>query len=194
MVKYSVYNNEQELLKDLIQLHCKTDIQLDPTYNKGGFYKGDIKEPIYKFDIKPRLKIVEKADARDLPLKKKSIYTMMIDPPFMFGNHGQQKKYYCSGTFGIIKDFETLKKTYRDMIREGYRVLKKSGILLFKCQDYTDAVTTLTHCHVWSSAINMGFKVKDLAILNLPKNKIYNSKLKQRHLRKVHSYFFVFKK
>ena len=194
MVKYSVYNNEQELLKDLIELHCKTDIQLDPTYNVGGFYKGDIKEPIYKFDIKPRLKIVKKADARDLPLDKKSIDTMMIDPPFMFGHHGQTKNYYCSNTFGIIKDFNTLKKLYRDMIREGYRVLKKSGILLFKCQDYTDSVTTLTHCHVWSSAINMGFNVKDLAILSLPKNKIYNKKLKQRHLRKVHSYFFVFKK
>ena len=86
-----------------------------------------------------------------------------------------------------------LEQLYTNILKEAYRVLKRGGILIFKCQDYTDTKTTLTHCYVFNFAIAAGFKVKDLAILNLP-NKIYNPNLQQRHLRKTHSYFFIFKK
>ena len=72
--------------------------------------------------------------------------------------------------------------------------MKKGGILIFKCQDYTDSKTTMVHCFVWQWALEQGFYPKDLAILNLPKNKISYPNLKQRHLRKVHSYFWVFQK
>jgi len=36
--------------------------------------------------------------------------------------------------------------------------------------------------------------VKDLAILNKETGKVYNSKTKQRHLRKTHTYFFILQK
>jgi len=65
--------------------------------------------------------------------------------------------------------------------------------LIFKCQDFTDSKTTLTHCFVWLWALEQGFICKDLAILIKP-NKIYNSNTHQRHLRKIHSYFYVFEK
>ena len=65
--------------------------------------------------------------------------------------------------------------------------------MIFKCQDYTDNKTTMTHCMVWDWANQFGFYAKDLAILVKP-NKITNPNLIQRHLRKIHTYFFVFKK
>jgi hypothetical protein len=52
----------------------------------------------------------------------------------------------------------------------------------------------MTHCYVWQWAQQIGFYAKDLAILNIPQTKIYNGNLTQRHLRKVHTYFWVFVK
>ncbi len=79
-------------------------------------------------------------------------------------------------------------------MKAAYRILKKGGLLIFKCQDFTDSKTTMVHCHVYNWAIELGFYPKDLAILSLKKGKIYNSNLKQRHLRKIHSYFWILKK
>jgi len=192
-IKKSIFTNEQELLKALIEIHCSAGIELDPMYFKGNFYKG-IKEPKYKFDIIPQVLGVKKADARHLPIDNESIGCVILDPPFMFGIHGKTKEYYSSATHGILQNLEALKELYQDIIKEAYRVLKIGGILIFKCQDFTDNKTTMTHCFVWQWAREQGFYAKDLAILNLPKNKVANPNLIQRHLRKVHSYFWVFKK
>ena len=60
--------DEQEILHWILDLHCKTDIQLDPTFSKGNFYK-TIPEPVLKFDISPIRKDVVKANSEHLPLK-----------------------------------------------------------------------------------------------------------------------------
>jgi len=192
-MKKSVYDNEQELLKAIIELHCPEGIELDPMYFKGNFYKG-IKEPKYKFDIAPQVLGVKKADAKDLPIDNDSIDSVILDPPFMFGIHGNTEKYYSSRTHGILKDFQALKELYQGILKEAYRVLKRNGTCIFKCQDYTDSKTTMTHCEVYNWAKEIGFYAKDLAILHLPKGKVYNPNLTQRHLRKTHSYFWVLKK
>jgi tRNA G10 N-methylase Trm11 len=189
----SVFENEQELLKALIDIHLNgNDIELDPMYFKGNFYKNGVKEPRLKFDICPKVLGVKKADARNLPLPNNSINSMILDPPFMFGGHGKQKEYYSSKTHGILT-WKELQELYQGILKEAFRILKRNGTLIFKCQDYTDNKTTMTHCLVWQWATQIGFYAKDLAILYLSKGKIINPKLKQRHLRKVHSYFWIFK-
>lgn len=193
IMKPSIFNEEQELLKAIIDLHSTNGIELDPMYFKGNFYK-QILDPRLKFDINPQSLGVEKADAQHLPIDDGSISCMVLDPPFMFGNHGTQKSYYSSKTHGIFKSFGELEKLYKEILCEAKRVLKKGGVLFFKCQDYTDSKTTMTHCLVWSWATDIGFYAKDLAILHLIKNKVWNSNLQQKHLRKVHSYFWVFVK
>jgi hypothetical protein len=52
----------------------------------------------------------------------------------------------------------------------------------------------MSHCIVYNLATEIGFYAKDLAILNIPKSKVYNGNTKQRHFRKVHTYFWVFQK
>jgi len=193
-MKQSVYQDEQELLKAIIEVHLDgMNIHIDPMYFKGNFYK-QIPKPFHRFDINPKDNDCFKADARNLPLEDNYACNIILDPPFMFGLHGKTKKYYSSATHGIFKDFSELEDLYKKILKEAYRVLKPNGILIFKCQDYTDSKTTMVHCFVWKWAMEIGFYPKDLAILWLPKNKIYNSKLKQRHLRKTHSYFWVFQK
>ena len=193
-IETSVFDNEQELLKAIIDIHLAgMPIHIDPMYFKGNFYK-EIPKPFHRFDIEPQDDDCSQADARNLPIENNYANNIILDPPFMFGIHGKTKEYYSSATHGILKDFEALEELYRGILKEAYRILKKGGICIFKCQDFTDSKTTMTHCEVWKWATEIGFYPKDLAILNLPKNKVANPNLIQRHFRKVHSYFWVFKK
>ena len=193
MVIKSVFDNEQELLKAIIQIHCPEGIELDPMCFKKNFYK-EIPEPKYKFDINPLSEDIKKSDARKLPLYSMTLNSMILDPPFLFEIRKRKNNNYGANTHGLLKGFKELEKLYKGILKEAYRILKNKGILIFKCQDFTDSKTTMTHCFVWKWALKQGFYAKDLAILYLPKNKIANSRLNQRHLRKVHSYFWIFQK
>lgn len=191
---HSVFDNEQKLLKAIIEIHNEgKTFDVDPMFFKGNFYK-EIERPKLIFDLNPLDNSITKADARKLPIANNSVGSIILDPPFMFGIHGQSDKYYSSRTHGIFKDFDELYLCYQSLIKEANRVLNKRGILVFKCQDYTDSSSTMIHCIVFHLATLNEFYAKDLAILNLPKNKVANHNLKQRHLRKVHSYFWVFQK
>jgi hypothetical protein len=190
----SVFDNEQELLKALIELHLEgKDIELDPMYFKGNFYKDGVNKPKYRFDLNPKADDVVQADATDIPLPDSSVERMILDPPFLFGVHGKTKQYYSSKTHTIFKDFDELYECYENIIKEAQRILKNKGVLIFKCQDYTDSKTTMTHVHAYHLATLAGFYAKDLAILVKP-NKVYNGNTTQRHLRKIHTYFWVFVK
>ena len=189
----TIFQNEQECLKAIIKLHCPEGIELDPMYFKGNFYK-EVSKPKYIFDINPQNLECEKADARELPLEDNSVKTIILDPPFLFEIRKRINKNYGANTHGILKGFTELESLYKGILKEAYRVLKIKGFLIFKCQDFTDSKTTMTHCFVWKWALEQGFYPKDLAILHLPKNKVYNSNLKQRHFRKTHSYFWIFQK
>lgn len=190
----SIFENEQELLKAIINIHLKgNDIELDPMYFKGNFYKNGVNRPKTIFDLNPQVEYCEEGDAKHLYLVSGWFNNMILDPPFLFGIHGKAKEYYSAKTHTIYKDFEELENDYKVLLKEAYRLLKNKGILIFKCQDYTDSKTTMTHSLVYNWATELGFYAKDIAILVKP-NKIYNSKTNQRHLRKIHTYFWVFVK
>ena len=92
----SVFENEQELLKAIINIHLGgNNIELDPMYFKGNFYK-EIEKPNYYYDINPPEKIdCDVADARNLHwFKNEKFNSMILDPPFMFGGHGKQNEFY----------------------------------------------------------------------------------------------------
>ncbi len=78
---------------------------------------------------------------------------------------------------------------------EAYRVLKKEGLLIVKCQDEVSAnKQRLTHVEIITAYESMGFYTKDLFVL-VRVNRAGVSRLKkQEHARKNHSYFLVFQK
>ena len=196
----SVFENEQDLLKAILDIHIGTKtFDLDPMYFKGNFYK-DIPKPNWYYDINKELigdggdERPDFGDATNLHwFNDGMMNSIILDPPFLFGVHGKTKDYYSSKTHTIYKDFDELYIAYENILKEAYRLLKRGGHLVFKCQDYTDSKTTMTHCIVYLLATTMGFYAKDLAILVKP-NKITNPNTTQRHLRKIHTYFWVFKK
>lgn len=192
---YSFFDNEQECIYSILQIHNGgNDIELDPMYNKGMFYKSLLNKPKLRYDL-----LADKmgydaqvGDATNLDLASGSIQSIILDPPFMFGTHGQTKNNRINKRYTMFDTFEQLENCYKGILKEAYRILKPNGLLIFKCQDYTDSKTTMTHCLVWQWATEIGFYAKDIAVLNLPKDKIYNGSLVQRHLRKTHCYFYVF--
>jgi len=189
----SVSDSQDEILNWIMQLYNVKQFDLDPTYSKGVFYK-NIPEPCLKFDLNPQIECVQQADCTNLPIEPNSLQSIVFDPPFMFGTHGQTKNNKMNKRFTMFDSFSELCIMYQDSLKEFYRVLNKKGILIFKCQDYTDSKTTMTHCLVWQWAEQLGFYAKDLFILTAKGGRIYNPKLTQRHARKFHSYLWIFQK
>lgn len=190
----SIGYSDTEILTNIAKLHLDGQLwELDPCYSKGNFYK-DIPEPKYKFDLNPSVDGVIRADVTAMPVKDKSINSIVFDPPFMFGTHGQTKNNRMNKRFTMFDSFEELESMYKGALQEFHRVLKTRGIVAFKCQDYTDSKTTMTHCLVHNWAEELGFYVKDLFILVFKGGRIYNPNLRQRHSRKFHSYYWVLQK
>lgn len=188
--------DEQEIIRDILFLHANNkDIDIDPTYSIGNFYKDGLKQPKYKFDKFPQVKGVVEATADNLPLESESVEVIMFDPPFVMGTSENYEN--GSGVIGTrftaFKDFNELKEMYSSSLREFYRVLKKDGIVIFKCQDVVaSGKQHFTHCWIMGEAIKQGFYPQDLFVL-LAKNRL-NDGREQQHARKYHSYFWVFKK
>lgn len=196
LIKSISYSNT-EILTNIKTLFLDDWFELDPTYSKGNFYK-EIPQPKLKFDLDPQTDDTIQADCRNLPLENNSISSIVFDPPFMFGGkngpHGGQGKDLMAKRFGMFYNFVELCAVYHDSLAEFYRILKRKGILAFKCQDYTDSKTTMTHCLVYNWAIGLGFYAKDLFILCAKQRPIFRPNATQRHARKFHSYWWVFQK
>ena len=190
----SITDNEDDILLGIMQLHNGGEpFDLDPTFSKGSFYRtGRVPVPHYRYDLHPVRDDVVWADVTALPLADQSIKSIIFDPPFMFAPHGQAGKNAANRRFTMFATWGELERTYRAALREFTRILRPKGIVAFKCQDYTDNHTTMTHCHVWQWATEVGFYAKDLFIRYRSYGPAYNPALTQRHARKFHSYWFVF--
>ena len=190
----SYYDSDKDILGGILQLHVVGgQFDLDPTYSRGLFWAG-LPEPKLKSDLVSQVSGVIQADAQCLPFGSNSMSSICFDPPFMFGTHGQTKNNIMNRRFTMFDSWQELETMYQGSLGEFNRILSRKGILAFKCQDYTDSRTTMTHCYVWQWAMARGFYPKDLFIKLARGGRIYNPTLVQRHARKFHSYWWVFEK
>lgn len=191
----SVQYNDRDILLSIRKLYLGGDnFDLDPCFSEGKFY-GDLKLPKHRMDKHPKNDSILENDIMDgIPLESKSLNGIVFDPPFMFGKHGKTDSNKMTKRFTMFDNWNQLESMYKAALVEFYRLLRKGGIVAFKCQDYTDSRTTLTHCFVHHWAMLAGFKVEDLFILVFTGGRIWNPNLIQRHSRKYHSYWFVLKK
>ncbi len=193
--------NQEEIISNILKLHCCGDIDLDPTYSKGNFYKGIIKEPKYKSDLEPQSSEVVKANSEKLPFSSSKFNTIMYDPPFVITSKGYRDNKKGSSIiakrFEGYTSFDQLKINYFNTLKELYRVCKNDGIVIFKCQDtVSSGKNHFSHNIIINMAIDIGFYPKDMFIL-LAKNRLnaFGTVWKQQcHARKYHCYFLVFEK
>lgn len=197
----TISHDQEEIIKWILRLHSKTGrIDLDPTYSKGVFYKGAIEEPYKKYDILPQVDGVEQACATKLPIEDSGMDTIMFDPPFLATKgpslNKNEDNNVINKRFGVFPTEVELHTFYQDALKEMYRVCAKGGILIFKCQDkVSSGKQYFSHCYVYEQARKCGWYPVDFFVL-LAKNRIVANwqKKNQKHARKYHSYFWVFKK
>lgn len=196
----SVFNEDEEILKAISDIHLKGKwFDLDCTYSKGVFYK-NIEKPKYKSDLHPQCENnlfecdIKKANSNNLYfLNDKSISSIVFDPPFLFRNRKSKNNDKISKRFTCFDSWEELKNMYNSSLKEFNRVLKKNGYVFFKCQDMTDGNFYATHIETVNFAKENGFVLKDI-IIKHSNRKLQRDAKQQNCVAKTHSYWLVFKK
>jgi DNA methylase len=195
-------SDNSELFPQILSLYVPTGSSVaDTTYGRGVFWR-NVPAGTYelaKSDLKHGI------DCRRLPYKDDSLDCVVFDPPYMHtpggtAHHGHQnfEAYYKNnGTENDTdkKYHEAVLELYFKASQEARRVLKPKGVYIVKCQDEVCAnKQRLTHIEITNYFTDNGFIVEDLFVL-MRKNKPGVSRvLVQKHARKNHSYFMVFRK
>jgi tRNA G10 N-methylase Trm11 len=192
----SVSASQDEILRAIMTLHDIDRFDADVTYGNGAFYKHGIPEPVHRFDLDPQQPGVVECDSGQLPLDDASIGSVVFDPPFLTyvrsGRTGNGRM-LMAGRFGGYWRYDELEAHYRATLKEAARVLRRGGVLVFKCQDIVhNHRLHATHARVIEWASEAGFDLDDLFVLTanhrLPAP---NRAGRQRHARIHHSYFLV---
>jgi hypothetical protein len=196
-----VGDSNSELFPKVLSLYVEPgSIVADVTYGKGVFWR-NVPKGLYKLlasDIKTGI------DCRNLPYEDNSIDCVVFDPPYMHtpggtahnGHQNYEEYYKNNSTNNSNKKYhEAVLDLYFSGAREAYRVLKNKGILIIKCQDEVCAnKQRLTHVEIIVELEKYGFVTEDLFVFVRNGKPGVSRVIKQRHARKNHSYFLVFRK
>lgn len=193
----SVSENQDEILCNILRLYVKKKtFDCDLTFSKGNFYHV-IDVPQLKFDINPQTEGVKHlSEAYDIP--SYSLHSIVIDLPFIVNVNNKGNFSNCSKIakrFDFFQSEEELYKTYENMINLAYDKLSKGGFLVVKLMDVCGPNGQIWVAHyVHNKAIECGFLLDDIFILVARSKYLHTNGQIQRHARKYHSYFFVFRK
>ena len=173
----------------------------DVTYGRGVFWK-QVKVSDYKVY---RTDLTTGTDCRALPYQDEAMDCVVLDPPYMHTpggtahvGHQNFEQYYQNNGNGNgtgLKYHEAVLALYFKAAREAWRVLKLGGILIVKCQDEVCACKQrLTHVELINELTANDFLAEDLFVLVRQNKPGVSRMLKQKHARKNHSYFLVFRR
>lgn len=213
LVMSAYLGGNADVFPEILKLHVpQGSIVADVTWGKGVFWR-NVPDGSYKIlatDISTGV------DCRKLPYKSGSIDCVVLDPPYMegfyrkegslkagSGTHSAFSNAYSNGdeingdteNVGTKKWHAAITDMYFKAGNEAYRVLRKDGVLIVKCQDEVSASKQwLTHVEIINEYEKNGYYSKDLFVV-MRTNKPSISRLKKQvHARKNHSYFLVFVK
>jgi hypothetical protein len=208
----------------ILELHVPAGSQVaDITYGKGVFWRrvDTSKYDLHASDLKKHglpASCRGGVDSRRLPYEDESFDAVVFDPPYMHtpggtahNGHQNYEEYYANNTvddpevIGQIweetkgcppKYHEAVLDLYFRSGKEAWRVLRKGGIFIVKCQD--EVCTNrqrLTHLEITNRYEKYGFVVEDLFVV-MRRNRPGVSRImtRQYHARKNHSYFMVYRK
>lgn len=188
----SVSDNQNEILNNILSLYVKRDtFDIDLTASICVFYR-QIPKPKLLFDKYPQLDGV-KSITDIYQLKENSYHSIMLDLPFIV-QEGKSSSMIAQ-RFNSFHSIKELYQTNEDMMRLAISLLYKGGYLIMKTMDlcYANKQYWISS-FVQNKANEIGFSLIDTFIL-IARNKILSTMgEQQRHARKFHSYFFVFKK
>lgn len=178
----------------------------DVTFGKGAFWKMVPPDSyrLLKSDLNPKAKNIRAADSRALPYETSALDAVVFDPPYMHtpggtaheGHQNFERYYENNGeNQSGLKYHEAVLDLYFRAASEAFRVLKNGGIYIVKCQDEVCACRQrLTHVEIINHLTESMFIAEDLFVLVRENKPGVSRMIKQRHARKNHSYFLVFRK
>lgn len=204
-------DGNENVFPHVLELHVpKKSKVADVTWGRGVFWK---KVPKGDYEVLGT-DISMGVDCRALPYDDKSLDCVVLDPPYMegfyrknnshkaaSGSHSGLSQAYSNGdeinsdtsNTGTKKWHAAVTDMYFKAGVEAYRVLRKKGVLIVKCQDEVSAGKQwFTHIEIVNELEKVGYYSKDLFVV-VRTNKPAVSRLKKQvHARKNHSYFLVF--
>lgn len=193
----SVSESQDEILCNILKLYVQTKtFDCDLTFSVGNFYR-IIDTPPLKFDKYPqKTDVLPLSKANDI--KQCSLQSVVVDLPFIVNsdNNGNFSKHSkLARRFDFFTSETELYKTYDDMIKLAYDKLSYGGFLIIKVMDVYGVNGQLwISNYVQNKAKEYGFIHDDTFILIARTKYLYFNGKQQRHARKYHSYFFVFRK
>ncbi|MDV3278127.1 MAG: hypothetical protein LYZ69_06645 [Nitrososphaerales archaeon] len=206
---FSAYvGNNDEVFPKILKLFVpQGSVVADVTYGKGVFWR-QVPKGAYKLRATD---IETGVDCRNLPYEDGAIDCLVLDPPYMEGLYRKQAEHLAgSGSHVAFREYYSNGKAtleegpkWHDAVTALYfkagaaanRVLRKDGILIVKCQDEVSANKQhLTHVQIINKYESMGFVTEDLFVVVRTNKPSVSRIVKQRHARKNHSYFLVFRK
>lgn len=197
----TVCRTNEEGFDRILKLYARPGyLIVDPTFGNGRFWKNIDQS---SFDVRTT-DLKDGVDLRSLPYKSGSVDMVVLDPPYRYTPVKNKRQEDTSGHGKVdglynlqstnLKNTKAVIELYRDGFQEAHRVLKKGGFLVVKCQDTVqDGKNIWVHVQLMQIAEDEGFACRDLLVVNPPS--VTKTRWKfQRHLRKAHSYFLVFRR
>lgn len=120
----------------------------------------------------------------------------MCDLPFIVRGYGKEDNagqlvkrfnYFASAEEAYQANLEILTLAYSKLKLGGYFIMKSMDV---RCK----AHTLWLNAYIQVEAMKLGFVMDDLFILATKSRMLYYRGEKQKHARRYHSYFFVFRK
>lgn len=190
--------SNDEVLPSVLSLYVEPgSIVADVTYGKGVFWR---RVPKDAYRLLPT-DLMDGIDSRNLPYEDSAIDCIVFDPPYMHTpggtahqNHQNYESYYQNNQSDSSKKYhEAVLDLYITSAHEAWRVLKKGGVYIVKCQDEVCANRQrLTHVEIINALTDHGFVIEDLFVVVRNGKPGVSRMLRQAHARKNHSYFLVF--
>ncbi len=213
LVMSAFVDGNENVFPHILDLHVPRGARIaDVTWGRGVFWKN---VPKHQYEVLGT-DIAMGVDCRKLPYDPGSLDCVVLDPPYMegfyrkhdshkagSGSHSGLAQAYSNGdevnsdteNTGTKKWHAAVTDMYFKASIEAYRVLKRKGVLIVKCQDEVSAGKQwLTHVEIINELEKMGFYSKDLFIVMRTNKPAVSRLIKQVHARKNHSYFLVFVK
>jgi hypothetical protein len=195
-------SDNSELFPQILSLYVPVGSRVaDVTYGQGVFWRN---VPVGSYQVLAT-DMKTGTDCRSLPYADSSVDCVVLDPPYMHtpggtAHHGHQnfEAYYQNNKAESVegkKYHEAVLDLYFKASIEAHRVLRLKGILIVKCQDEVCAnKQRLTHIEIANYLSDLGFITEDLFVLVRNNKPGVSRVIVQKHARKNHSYFLVFRK
>ncbi len=202
LVFSSYTGNNNYVFPLILSLYIESGSSIaDTTYGKGVFWR-DVDQSKY---ICHFTDLSTGTDAKKLPYEDNSLDCVVFDPPYMHTpgksahkEHQNFEDYYKNNKYDQVENkkyHEAVLELYFQSAKEANRVLKKKGVYIVKCQDEVCAnKQRLTHVEIINELCQNNYLVEDLFVVTRTNKPGVSRMIKQRHARKNHSYFIVFRK